>query len=95
MSKAAQGHRKGSAVEDSEIVQGMVGGFDVNHSFIQSVNDPFASTTSDNSSQGQQTLRCPNFGIQHYAGPATYEVNEWMEVDCDAWDTGFLRMLRR
>jgi chitin synthase len=93
MGKAAQGLRKGSAIEDSEMVQEMTAGFGANHSFIQPVHDPFASTASFNSPPAPGR-RFTNFGIQHYAGPVTYNVTDWVESDCDGWDAGFLRILR-
>jgi len=77
------------------MVQEMAAAFGGNHAFIQPVNDPFASVTSFNSPQAAAvSRRFTNFGIHHYAGPVTYNVSDWVESDCDAWDAGFLMILR-
>ncbi|KAG8825644.1 hypothetical protein FRC19_010848 [Serendipita sp. 401] len=95
MNKAATSIRKGGYVSGEEMVQELVGSFSTNPSFIQPISDPFASTTSFAPNQAAAGLRrFANFGINHYAGPVTYGVQDWVEFDADAWDAGFVRVLR-
>ncbi|KAG8831172.1 hypothetical protein FRC17_003530 [Serendipita sp. 399] len=95
MNKAATSIRKGGYVSGEEMVQELVGTFSTTPSFIQPVTDPFASTTSfASNTQAAGLKRFSNFGINHYAGPVTYGVQDWVELDADAWDAGFVRILR-
>lgn len=99
MGRAAAGVRKGMKVEGDEVVKECVAAVGGDAAFIGPVVDPFASTPSIGGS-GDAWGKTTNFGVVHYAGPVTYGVNanayeeEWVERDADAWDPGFLRVLR-
>ncbi|CAG7853145.1 Chitin synthase 6; AltName: Full=Chitin-UDP acetyl-glucosaminyl transferase 6; AltName: Full=Class-V chitin synthase 6 [Serendipita indica DSM 11827] len=95
MNKAATSARKGSVVSGEDMVQELVGSFGGSPGFIQPTADPFASTASFGSSGAPPaSRRFANFGINHYSGPITYGVHDWVENDADNWDAGFVRALR-
>jgi len=98
MGRAAGGVRKGMKVEDEELVKECEAAVGGDSAFVGPVTNPFVNAASPSSGDGKS--RTTNFGVVHYAGAVTYGVGanayeeEWVERDADAWDPGFLRVLR-
>ncbi|KAH9919697.1 chitin synthase [Fomitopsis serialis] len=80
--KASSSFKSGKSGEkrDEELLQDLVAKFGVHASFI--ANPPEQAATS------------MEFGINHFAGPCSYDVHGFVEKDTDILDTAFVSLLR-
>ena len=72
---------KGSENRDEELLQDMMTKFGVHASFVSS---PGLGGVADRNL----------FGINHYAGPCTYDISQFIEKDTDLLDAGYVTLLR-
>ncbi|THH06648.1 hypothetical protein EW145_g3945 [Phellinidium pouzarii] len=72
---------KGGESRDEDVLQDMMTKFGVHTSFVAS---PALGGAAD------KRL----FGINHYAGPCSYDVTSFIEKDSDLFDAGFVTLLR-
>ncbi|PFH50393.1 glycosyltransferase family 2 protein [Amanita thiersii Skay4041] len=86
MNKAATSYKSGKGSQehrDEDMLQLLHSTFGVHASFVASPS-PIPGGNQD------RTL----FGINHYAGQATYDVSGWVEKDADLLDAAFVILLR-
>lgn len=83
LNKACSSYKsgKGGDHRDEDMLQELVSKFGVHASFIAS---PGVGGASDRSL----------FGINHYAGPASYDVTKFVQRDSDLLDSAFVSLLR-
>ncbi|TFY68562.1 hypothetical protein EVJ58_g936 [Rhodofomes roseus] len=81
MNKASSSFKSGKSGEkrDEELLQDLVSKFGVHASFIASPPEQAANM---------------QFGINHFAGPCSYDVHGFVEKDTDILDTAFVSLLR-
>ncbi|KAI0940344.1 hypothetical protein AcV5_001478 [Taiwanofungus camphoratus] len=81
MSKACSSHKSGKSSDkkDEEMLQDLVAKFGVHASFVASPPEPAANMV---------------FGINHFAGPCSYDVHNFVEKDADILDSAFVSLLR-
>jgi chitin synthase len=81
--KACTAYKSGKAGDkkDEDLLQDLVSRFGVHASFVASANV--------NSAEGRTS-----FGINHYAGPCTYDTTNFVEKDADLIDPAFVTLLR-
>lgn len=83
MNKASSNYKQGKGGEkrDEDMLQDMMTKFGVHSSFVSS---PSVGGAADRNL----------FGINHYAGPCSYDVSGFIEKDTDLLDAGFVSLLR-
>ena len=83
MNKACSSYKSGKGGEkrDEDMLQDMMTKFGVHSSFVSS---PGMGGAADRNL----------FGINHYAGPCSYDVTGFIEKDTDLLDAGFVTLLR-
>ncbi|KAF8642787.1 hypothetical protein AX16_009420 [Volvariella volvacea WC 439] len=83
MNKASSAYKSGKASDhkDEDMLQELVTKFGVHASFVANPGGGNAFTKNF-------------FGINHYAGPASYDTQSFVEKDCDLLDSAFVPLLR-